>query len=235
MNKLESECNDTTNVTATKSEPNVCCGIYGLRNKVNDKWYIGQSVDIFDRWKDYKRLKCKNQRKILHALKKYGYDGFEKRIIELCDNDIPQSVLDLKEDSWIRHLNSIDNGYNIRNGGSRGRHTDETKRLLSHRNISAESRKRMSESATGKIISDETRRKISTTLQGRKFSAEHRRKISDANRRRVVSDDTRLKQRAKRMPESAKKILSNLSKNQTRDYHGRYVKTDLPSFAPRSG
>jgi predicted GIY-YIG superfamily endonuclease len=25
-------------------------GVYGLHNKINNKWYIGVSIDIFKRW-----------------------------------------------------------------------------------------------------------------------------------------------------------------------------------------
>lgn len=73
MNKQESECADITKSTSKKSEKKTCCGIYGLKNKINNKWYVGQSaVSIEGRWGEYKRLQCHNQPKLLNALIKYG-------------------------------------------------------------------------------------------------------------------------------------------------------------------
>ena len=31
------------------------CGIYMIRNKINNKMYIGQAVDIYDRWEEHIR------------------------------------------------------------------------------------------------------------------------------------------------------------------------------------
>ena len=61
MNKPNSECADTINETEIKSANAECCGIYGLRCKSTGKWYIGRSVDIIRRWRDYEALRCKGQ------------------------------------------------------------------------------------------------------------------------------------------------------------------------------
>lgn len=116
-NKQEPVPNDTTKTIEKPSAKNVCCGIYGLKNKINGKWYVGQSVDVIDRWNHaYKRVKCHTQPKIYNALKKYGYDNFEKIILEECDN--VDWILDYREMYWIRSLNSVENGYNATYGGT---------------------------------------------------------------------------------------------------------------------
>lgn len=46
-------------------------------------------------------------------------------------------------------------------------------------------------STKGKILSDETKRKISNSLKGKSKSVEHRKKISEYNRIRVMSEDGR--------------------------------------------
>lgn len=126
MNKQESECADITKSTSKKYEKKTCCGIYGLRNKINNKWYVGESItSIQDRWDSYKGLRCRKQTKLFRALVKYGYDNFEKIILEECPED--QKILDDREDYWIRHYDSVENGYNCRYGGSNGKMCEETK------------------------------------------------------------------------------------------------------------
>lgn len=45
----------------------------------------------------------------------------------------------------------------------------------------------------GKVLSPESRAKISDTMKGRKFSEEHRRKIGDSWKGRKHTDDTKSK------------------------------------------
>lgn len=102
-------------------------GIYGLQNKLDpNKWYVGQSVDILSRWAKYKSLRCKSQRKWFAALSKYGYDGFTPVILETCN----VSKLDEREIYWIGQMDSVINGYNIKLGGNRKEHSNETIALI---------------------------------------------------------------------------------------------------------
>jgi group I intron endonuclease len=95
-------------------------GIYGLYCRVTGKWYVGETINnIVDRWNDYRIFNCKRPPKIYYALKKYGYDNFDKVIIEECKPD--QDILNLREDFWINEKNSILNGYNCKQGGSHGK------------------------------------------------------------------------------------------------------------------
>jgi group I intron endonuclease len=91
-------------------------GIYGLQNKLKpDKWYIGQSLDIYNRWKNaYLKLKCKAQPKIYNVIRKYGYDAFNKIVLEECPKD--KLILLDRENYWIFQKNSIENGYNLIKG-----------------------------------------------------------------------------------------------------------------------
>ena len=129
MNNPTTDQSDITNETAVLSAKSACCGIYGLRNKITGKWYIGQSRNIKKRWeKAYKPMRCQRQPKIYNALKKYSYDGFEKVVIETCDD--VDWIRDYREIFWIRQLNSIENGYNLKEGGTTGTHTEETRKKL---------------------------------------------------------------------------------------------------------
>lgn len=99
-------------------------GIYKITNKVNGKVYVGQSIDIIDRWKQhyYKAFNSKEvafNSAIHSAFRKYGIENFELEVIEECSAE----ELDEKEKFWVKEFNSLSpNGYNILSGGqfSRG-------------------------------------------------------------------------------------------------------------------
>ena len=55
---------------------------------------------------------------IYAALKKYGYDAFEKIVLEECSND--RSTWGPLETKWIKYYDSIEHGYNIAEGGIGG-------------------------------------------------------------------------------------------------------------------
>jgi len=164
MQTQEPSLKDTTNETKKKSAKSVCCGIYGLRNKVNGKWYVGQSYDITLRWyRAYEKLHCKKQRKIYNALLKYGYESFDKTILETCEPNV--EVLNNREDYWIKFCDSINNGYNIKEAGSRGKHSTETI-------------EKMRAASTGKHPTKETLMKMSVWQKGKTVTEEHRLKLS---------------------------------------------------------
>lgn len=60
-------------------------GIYKITNP-KGKVYIGQSIDINERFKTYSYLKCKNQTKLYNSAKEayiysnYSYSGFVKQL-----------------------------------------------------------------------------------------------------------------------------------------------------------
>lgn len=45
-------------------------GIYGLRNTITNKWYVGQSRNIYGRWRKYRFCVCPNQPKLRNALQR---------------------------------------------------------------------------------------------------------------------------------------------------------------------
>lgn len=104
--------------------------IYCLTCKKNGKVYIGQTTDFHKRIKKYKRLQCKLQIKIYRALKKYGPENFDYDILDMTVN---QELLDFLEDFYIETIGSRNHniGYNIKGGGSHGKHSDETKVKMS--------------------------------------------------------------------------------------------------------
>lgn len=92
-------------------------GIYKITNKINKKYYIGQSNQIGKRWRDHKTYQWKRHPEypLYKAFIKYGIENFTFEVIEQCQ----LSQLDERERYWIKYYNSLvhNNGYNIREGG----------------------------------------------------------------------------------------------------------------------
>ena len=93
-------------------------GIYKIENLVNGKVYIGQSINIEQRWYTHKSELNRNvhyNRHLQNAWNKYGADNFIFEIIEECNNDIISQC----EIYWIDYYNSsnINYGYNLSTGG----------------------------------------------------------------------------------------------------------------------
>lgn len=98
-------------------------GIYKIQNKINNKIYIGQSVDVYRRLKKHIwDIEKENNSVLRRAFKKYGIENFTYEIIEECDVD----QLDEKEIYYIKLYNSYvgfdnANGYNLNLGGGSNR------------------------------------------------------------------------------------------------------------------
>lgn len=100
-------------------------GIYKITNTINNKSYVGSSVDVYQRGCMYKHL---IKRKKLHnkhlqsSVEKYGYDNFTFELLDKCEEGT--SVFDLHqlEQSYI---NKINPEYNKRT-------VVDTNHLLSH-------------------------------------------------------------------------------------------------------
>lgn len=99
--------------------------IYGLRSP-SGKWYIGQTTNedpFFYINKHYKYQYGGNRSKLSNALKKYSFDLFEVKVfVYLFDKE----SLDKAEVAFIDSYDSINHGYNCREGGSRGKNSTET-------------------------------------------------------------------------------------------------------------
>jgi group I intron endonuclease len=102
-------------------------GIYEIINLVNNKKYIGQSVDIRTRLNKHKSSLKHNRHHNSHlqaAYNKYGADNFRFNIIE---SNVSINSLDTLERYYIyifKATNS-DYGYNIENGGHEGKKLSE--------------------------------------------------------------------------------------------------------------
>lgn len=160
--------------------------IYKLTSP-SGKVYIGQTWDFNTRLIQHRHLKKKSSHpKLWCAIKKYEFDNFTHEIIDEADT---QDVLDEKEIFWISHYNSTVTGYNCKSGGSRGRHSEDTKRKISENNwllkkgASPEYRKNMSIACSGE----------KNGFFGKTHSEEFKAKQKSANLNKKLSKETCLK------------------------------------------
>lgn len=69
----------------------IISGIYKITNIINNKIYVGQSIDIYDRWKQHIN-KLKNNKHVNKYLQrsfnKYGENNFNFEVIEECNSDL---------------------------------------------------------------------------------------------------------------------------------------------------
>lgn len=147
------------------------CGIYRIKNLIDGKVYIGQSIDIERRRRNhFVSLRSGDHKNVFlqRAYKKYGEENFNLCIME----ETCQDMLDVRECAWIKYYKSDQSvsGYNLETGGNLNHH--HTK---------------------GRIVSNETRQKLALANTGKHHSKETRIKLSLARRKRVTSQETRLK------------------------------------------
>lgn len=63
-------------------------GVYEIRNALNNKRYIGSSINIYRRWRDHKRmlnLSVHPNKHLQSAWNKYGEKHFVFKILETCE------------------------------------------------------------------------------------------------------------------------------------------------------
>lgn len=105
-------------------------GIYMWTNKLTNDIYIGQSVNISKRFKNYfnlSYLKTKDSLRISRALIKYGFSNFSVTILEYC------KVTDLlsREQEYFDKLKPEYNILKIAGSSFNHKHSEETKAKIS--------------------------------------------------------------------------------------------------------
>jgi group I intron endonuclease len=144
-------------------------GIYKITNP-NGKIYVGQSVNIENRFNQYRFISNSvKQKRLYNSFKKHGICNHDFQIIEECTIDL----LNERERHWQEHYNCLD-GLNCRY-----QNYDDKKGF-----ISLETRMNISKNRKGikPNYKDNAARskKISEALTGKKLSKEHRMSLSIA-------------------------------------------------------
>lgn len=208
-------------------------GIYKITSP-SGKIYIGQSIDIKRRFRQYKSLLCKCQHKLYRSFLKYGYDCHVFEIIEECKFE----ELNDKERYYQELFDCIGkNGLNctlVNTDKLKKRVTHETiekirlihlgrvdsKEVRTKRALANTGKKRtqeqkeiISNSKKGKKQTEKHKNNISKSLKGYVKSKEHLENLSFSLKGRIVSQETRDKMSLigrNRPPEINKKISNAL-------------------------
>lgn len=159
--------------------------IYLITNSVNDKKYVGQTVQkLKDRWGAHCcKSVIKRGRPIALAIAKYGKEVFEIKEIDRADS-IEEA--NKKEVYWTNFYNCFaPNGYSLKAGG----------RFYSH--LSEETKKKISLRHKGKKLSIEQIENMRAARLGRKHTPEHKRKISESSKGRIPTSEALQKRSTK--------------------------------------
>lgn len=117
--------------------------IYRVLNKVNGKCYIGQTkMPLCERIKAH----INKQTRIGSVIKESKREDIEIRIIDITET---KEEADKAERYWIRYYNSINNGYNILQGGTPTK--EEMKIISGIKRKKKENKKRKKEKTSKKI------------------------------------------------------------------------------------
>lgn len=184
--------------------------IYLITDLTNNKKYVGQVIQhrgYKSRFAEHiNGTKTANTRMLSNAIIKHGANNF---IVELIESGIPENLIDEKEVFYISHYNTYypnKLGYNMTLGGQgiHGyKHTDVTKKKISEASRSFWERykysdeylrrnENISKNLSGRVKSDETKRKFSEaakkrfstepgTFKGKHHSDAAKRKIAEKN------------------------------------------------------
>ena len=173
-------------------------GIYKLIHRESGKVYIGQSKHLKRRLSEHRGCESKENHKgsqsvIRRAIKKYGFDAFDFEIVLYCEEG---EYMDLMETKLIQFYDCmVPKGYNVRDGGNK---------IF----ISEEGRKKISKANSGRILTEEHKKKLSES--GKKYNLNNPRngdwckKLSVSMSGKSKSDDTK-----KKMSEHRKEFIKN--------------------------
>ena len=138
-------------------------GIYKITNLTNNKVYIGQTKEKFQRRFWMHRWELRNNihdnRHLQSAWNKYGEENFSFEVVEICKEE----DIDEKEKNFIKFYRGNGTCYNIQDGGQP---------CNLHSYISPEIRKKVGElnrkRMIGSKLSEETKSKMSKTRKGKR-------------------------------------------------------------------
>lgn len=175
-------------------------GIYGIRNKINSKIYVGKTQNNFGDRRDCHWASLRGgygvNPHLQRAWNKYGEENFEFIILHNCDSELEDiNELEIK---YIKKYKDAGKSYNISDGGDGGqlfgKHmSEETKRKIGEKNrvnmlgrtTSEETRKKMSEAQLKRyaLWTEEDRanhgKLVSTCASGYRWSDESKNNFSN--------------------------------------------------------
>lgn len=174
---------------------NIRCGIYCIENINTNKKYIGQSINIDDRWSKHKselRSNSHDNDYLQKAWNKYGEDNFRFYILEECNS----SDLNEREIYYINLYQTLDykNGYNLKEGGQYGavseygnsKRKQSLKRTYENTDLREKRKLDALKQWTDPVIKSKILGK-NNGMYGKTHTEEAKKKISDAQKGRISS------------------------------------------------
>ena len=160
--------------------------VYIHTNKINGKKYVGlTSKTPTERWRNGSGYNHSTH--FYYAIKKYGWDNFKH---EIYASGLTAEAASALEQSLISELKTTNElyGYNLDAGGSRTKHSEETKQ-------------KMKNAATGRRHTPEAIEKIRKASTGNKNCVGHRHteeskqknRLAHLGRTHTLSDESKIK------------------------------------------
>jgi len=168
-------------------------GIYAIVNRATRDMYVGSAINIARRWRRHKNELANNKHYCHHLQNSYlknGSSAFDLEIIEFVDS---KSALIQREQFWVDFFKPSYNKRLVVNSPLGTKHSAETRAKMSasakkkifteeHKlniskakkgicTISETQKQRLAELNKGKVLSAETKAKISASLMGNKRAA----------------------------------------------------------------
>jgi group I intron endonuclease len=178
----------------------IITGIYKITNP-KGQVYVGQSINIERRFKEYRRLAKRSAgRKLLNSLKGFGVENHTFEIIEECI----VALLHSRETYWKIFFDTVEKGLNCdyfdQGGGPRcqeirdrisksnlGKPKSEAHKANMRGPKSEEHKKNIS--IAKQQITEETKKKISESKTGKKHTTEHIRNIVESKQKPILQYD----------------------------------------------
>ena len=138
-------------------------GVYRWVNNISKNTYVGSAIDLSNRLSRYyhnSELTKKNARPISQALLKYGHSNFTLEILEYCSKDNLLERENYYLDTLKPEYNILKYAYSMLGY----KHTADAIGKLKSKKISKEHRLLLSLTHKNKIVSDETRAKLSSAI-----------------------------------------------------------------------
>lgn len=154
-------------------------GIYGWKNKITNKWYIGKTSNQDKRLKVYKQKNGFNRHtRLYNSIKKNGIQNFQYNWLKDCPT---KDGLNGLEKLYIKMYDSFNNGYNSTIGGqgcNGYKHSEQIRKKISL-GVSGKNHP-----CYGKKHTQQVKLKISLSNKGKKRSEQiiNKMKIIQGNR-----------------------------------------------------
>lgn len=211
--------------------------VYEITNLVNGMKYIGKRTCKCNIEDDNYMSSSSLVKK---AIKKYGINNFKKDIVFICNTEDEAYE---KEEYYISLKNAVlDRKYYNLCGGGKGVGSGQNNHRFGKK-ISEKHREILAKSNKERIISEESKLKMSKYWKGKRIGEENpfygkthteeaRRKMSIASSNKIMSDETRLKiseaLKGKKSPKYGKKLSSETKEKISSSRKGKLVGGDNP-------